>query len=333
MATGSPGTTHIHDPVAEISGFLASDIQAIEAILHEIIQSDSALIREVGDYICLTSGKKLRPMITLLMERAFGRAAQPPIHSAAAIEAIHIATLIHDDVIDKARLRRGRPSVNAHFGDDVAILMADYLYAAAFELALSHLNPEPLRLICQVTRKMCEGEVFQIERRGHWPSTEDYLHIISCKTAYLFSACGALGGLNADLSPARMTQVTAFGLHFGLAFQITDDALDYTATDDQWGKDRGMDLATGKQTLPLILTLNDASPEDRRQLTAILNNGRDIGVINQYLERYGALERSLSIAQDHGRQALAHLEGLEVADEKAYEYLAALAQYVAGRRY
>src|SRR4029453_17219129 len=125
-------------------------------------------------------------MITLLCARAFALNGVPaPVEVAAAMEAVHVATLLHDDVIDKAPLRRGQPSVNARWGDDVAILMADYLYSSAFELALQHLEPEPLRLITQVTRRMCEGEVFQIERRGSWLEPDDYLQIISAKTAFL----------------------------------------------------------------------------------------------------------------------------------------------------
>lgn len=322
------------DVTAEISSHLASELKAVEQILRGVIASESPLIREVGEYICLTSGKKLRPIITLLMARALGGdAAATPVHIAAAMEAIHVATLLHDDVIDKASLRRGRPSVNARWGDDVAILMADFLYSAAFELALHHLDPQPLQMICQVTRKMCEGEMFQIERRGQALGAEDYLHIISCKTAGLFSACAALGAISAGGPAAAIAQATAFGMAFGLAFQITDDTLDYMAADAQWGKSVGMDLAAGKQTLPLILTLQEASPEDRAAIEALLGEGRDVRAVFPYFERYGALGRSLETARTYTRQALAQLEGLPRADETALEFLQALPEYVVRRHY
>lgn len=333
MVIHSHKAVESNNPVAEISRCLASELQAIESILHHVVESDSPLIREVGEYICLTSGKKLRPIMTLLTARAFGKQAEAPIHAAAAMEIIHVATLMHDDVIDKAAMRRGKPSVNARWGDDVAILMADYLYAAAFELALEHLDPEPLRLICQVTRRMCEGEMFQIERRGQRLGREDYLHLITCKTAYLFSACSAVGGMSGGLAGEELLRVTSFGMDFGLAFQITDDALDYVATDEHWGKSVGMDLVTGKQTLPLILTLQDATAEDRQQLEAMLSNGRDFAAISHLLDRYDAINRSLDVAQDYARQALSHLQGLPITDETAYEHLLALPDYVVNRRF
>lgn len=321
------------DLVAEISDFLAPELQAVQRMLREIVESDSPLIRQVGDYVCLTSGKKLRPMMTLLAARAFGREAAAPVHVAAAMEAVHVATLLHDDVIDKANLRRGKPSVNAQWGDEVAILMADYLYASAFELTLHHLEPEPLRLICQITRRMCEGEVFQLEKRDARLSFDDYMYLITCKTAYLFSACGGLGAMCAGLSSDEVAKTTSFGLDFGLAFQITDDALDYVATDEQWGKPVGIDLVNGKQTLPLILALRDASPADRAQMEAILDGGRDLRPIVPYIEQYHSIQCALDIAREHSRKALGHLQGLTVVDRAAYDYLTALPEFVINRRY
>lgn len=322
------------DPVSEISTYLSAELKTVDTLLHEVLQSDSPLIREVGEYICLTGGKKIRPMMTLLTARAFGAASRElPVKVAAAMEAIHVATLLHDDVIDKASMRRGKPSVNARWGDDVAILMADFLFSSAFDLALSQLTPEPLRLLTQVTRRMCEGEMLQIERRGNWLSSEDYLSIIRCKTAYLFSACCALGALSAGLGPDLVSEVTNFGLNFGMAFQITDDALDYIASDAHWGKSLGMDLADGKQTLPLLLTLQAASPADRDRIEAIMNNGRDLSALAAIFARYDAIERSLEMARDYAAQASTQLAGLPPSGETAREYLVALTHYVVRRRY
>jgi len=159
MPPKSSDTLATEDTVKKITDFLADDLAQVDRILRETIESDSRLIREVGDFIGLSRGKKLRPIMTILTSRAFAPEATPPIEVASSLELIHVATLIHDDVIDKATTRRGMPSINAKWGDDVAILMADFLYSRAFDLALTALRPEFLRMICQVTQKMCEGEI------------------------------------------------------------------------------------------------------------------------------------------------------------------------------
>ena len=333
MVVQPHGPAAPRDTIQEISQHLAEELRGVETILQEVVNSESPLIREVGEYICLANGKKLRPMVNVLAARAFGPTGEVSLHLASAMELVHVATLLHDDVIDKAAMRRGKPSVNARWGDDVAILMADYLYASAFDLALEHLEPEPLKLICQVTRRMCEGEMFQIEKRGQWLTAEDYLHLITCKTGYLFSACAALGGSKAGLEPEPMASLAAFGLDFGLAFQITDDALDYTADDDQWGKGVGQDLAAGKQTLPLILTLEDAGEDERGQIETILSQGRDPGPIHESMRRSRAFDRSLEIAREYALQSVGHLEGLEVYDRAAHEFLMSLPEYVLDRKY
>lgn len=322
------------DLVAEIGALLAPDLKRVEQRLRKLVNSESRIIREVGEYVCLASGKKLRPIVTLLVGRAFGAPGrEAPVELATAVEAVHVATLLHDDVIDKAALRRGQASVNARWGDDVAILMADYLYAAAFELALHHLHAEPLRLFCNITRRMCEGEIYQIENRERWLTLDDYLHIITRKTAALFSACGAMGAWHAELGVEGAAQVAAFGHELGLAFQITDDALDYTASSEHWGKPVGVDAIAGKQTLPLILALQSASPQDREVLERELAAGTNAVRITEMLERYGAIERALDIARTHARQACTHLEGLTVQDPVAFEFLNMLPEYVIARRY
>lgn len=319
--------------LAEISRYLEDDVARVRELLRGLIQTDSKLIRDVGDYLNLASGKMLRPKLLLLVARAFGVAGRAaPVEVAAAMEAIHVATLLHDDVIDHGDTRRGQPSVNARWGTDVAILMADYLFAASFELAMSKLDPRPLQLICQVTRRMCEGEIYQIERRRQWITTEDYFYIITCKTARLFSACAALGATDAGLSDELTSRVAAFGLDFGLAFQITDDTLDYTARDGQLGKPAGLDLATGKQTLPLILAMRDASPDDLGRLHELLGNGKDPRQIREIMDRYGSINEAIEQAGQYARQASIHLEGLPVRDPAAFCHLQSLSRYVVQRQ-
>lgn len=321
------------DTVAEIGQYLAPELRKVEAILQGIVDSDSQMIREVGEYVALTSGKKLRPMLNLLATRAFNPTGEVSVQIAAAMELVHVATLLHDDVIDKAQIRRGQQSVNARWGDDVAILMADYLYSAAFELLLENLVAPPLRMVCKVTRRMCEGEMFQIERRGAWLTSEDYLHICSCKTGWLFSACAALGGELAHLESDHVARLAAFGMDFGLAFQITDDTLDYTAQSESWGKAVGSDLAAGKQTLPLILTLQHADEDEAAELRRALGEGGDPEIIHRAMARHRAIERSLDVARRYSSQSVEHLAPLEVRDPVAYEYLVMLPEYVIDRQY
>ena len=334
-----PTPTQPHRPVRSgdfldrASGFLQSELNSVNGILTAVVDSESSLIREVAEYISFTGGKKLRPMLTLLTARGLGGQCSPPVHLASAMEAIHVATLLHDDVIDRAPVRRGQASVNARWGDDIAILMADYLFAAAFDLALQHVGPEPLRLLTRVTRNMCEGEIYQIERRQRWLTQEDYLYLISCKTAYLFSACCALGAMHAGLDESTIEAAASFGLDFGLAFQITDDTLDYTAVDEHWGKPVGIDLTDGKQTIPLILAHERASEADRRRLEAIMNDGRDLASVRELLNRYGAIESSLEMARHYAGQASQRLQAVPGADPEAFSILESMPGYVVGRAF
>lgn len=333
MRSDRPQATQPHNPMPAISRLLAEDIDRVTAVLAAILDSDSPRIREVGAYIQLASGKKLRPIVTLLCARAFGTAPRPPVQVAAALEAIHVATLLHDDVIDKAPFRRGQPSVNARWGDDVAILMADYIFSAAFELSLEHLPPSMLRLICTVTRQMSEGEMFQIERRDAAITTDEYLHIVRCKTAWLFSACAALGGRHAGLEGEAVAELSSFGMEFGMAFQITDDTLDYTADDDQWGKEVGIDLAAGKRTLPLILALEAAPEDERTRVEAALNDGYDMNLVRDLVERRDGIARARETAAEFIRRAQARLESLQIRDPEARDLLTALCDFILARRY
>jgi octaprenyl-diphosphate synthase len=320
--------------LVQVASYLATELKAIDGVLHGVVDSESPLIREVSDYVCLGHGKKLRPILCLLATRAFHPKSQANLEMAAAMELIHVATLLHDDVIDKASMRRGKPTVNVRWGDDVAILMADYLYSAAFDLLIRRQGSQrPLHLIATVTRRMCEGEMFQIEHRGQLLSLDDYLRMCACKTGWLFSACVAIGGELAGLPEAQVSRLAAFGMDFGLAFQITDDVLDYAAQDAHWGKAVGGDLEAGKQTLPLILTLRDAAPDERARLESIIRHGGDLAPVREAIKRGRAIERSLDEARQYAQRAMSNLDGLSPADPVAFDHLASLPEYVIDRRY
>lgn len=317
--------------IDEIGDFLADDLAAVERQLDSVLDSETELVREVGQYVRSAQGKRLRPMLVLLTSRACGYSGEEPPKVAAALELIHTATLLHDDVIDKAPLRRGRPTVNKRWGDDVAILIADYLFSHAFSLAMQALNPVVLSTITQVTARMCEGEMFQIQKRNSLISREDYLHIVRSKTAFLFSACTGLGSVLAQTSEEQTLELTKFGLNFGVAFQITDDALDFAAQDEQLGKELWADIRNGKQTLPLIHAFEVASEDDRRNLWECWSNGRDRTRILAQVTKYRGVEAALLEARTFAQKAKAHLATLSPG--RATEYCSQLSDYVVSRTY
>ncbi len=299
--------------------FLSQDLAMVRRHLDKVFQVEGSLMGEVAGFVSESRGKMLRPAMVALVARAYGYdpTAGKQALLGAAVELFHVATLLHDDVIDEAPLRRGRDTVNARWGNDVAILFADYLYASSFDYALESLQPEVVKVLSKTTQKMTEGEMFQIEKRGDWLSVEDYFSIIRMKTAHLFSACAGLGAMVAAAPPDQVQKMFEFGLHFGMAFQITDDALDYEAQEDNWGKRVGADLKEGKQTLPLLHTIQQADDTDRKALLEVLANGRDFTTVHGYVKKYQGVDYSLEKAAEFTKSALDILENMPESDSSA----------------
>ncbi|GAB4321946.1 MAG: octaprenyl diphosphate synthase [Candidatus Sumerlaeia bacterium] len=312
--------------------YLERDIEQVEREIEATLDSASATIQNVAAYLQINGGKKLRPILAMLTARMFGHHGPEQIYIAAALELIHTATLLHDDIIDNAATRRGRPTVNAKFGQDVAILMADYLYASAFDLALTALNPEVLKVLTQATRKMVEGEMFQIERRGRRLTEADYLLIIEAKTAYLFAAAATLGAVVAGASKNDIFEMGNFGLHFGIAFQITDDALDYVGDSAVWGKPLGNDFLEGKQTLPLIRAMDCATPDERSAIWEGFTNGTNLDAAMQIMRRYNTIDYSLDRARLFTEKALASLRRVGPESEPR-RLIEDLTHYIVTRSY
>lgn len=319
-------TSHILD---EISDYLRPELAAVEQEISAVIESDTRLVKEVGEYVLSGRGKRLRPIMLLLVAKAAGYSGQSHINVAAALEIIHTATLLHDDVIDKAELRRSQPSVNARWGDDVAILIADYLYANAFRLAMQSLSPVVISTICQVTAQMCEGEMYQIEKRQQFLTQEDYLRIVRHKTAFLFSACTGLGGVLAELDEKQILQLTRFGLDFGIAFQVIDDTLDLVGHNDELGKDSGTDIRNGKQTLPLIHAYEQSNAQARARLEQLWLTDKDPVSMLKIIKEHNGIEYSLNVAREYAEKAKAHLQLLP--NGRAAELCHRLSDYVADR--
>jgi len=320
---------HGADRLDEMNNYLKDDLRRAHEWMDKVYQPEGKLMSEVARYVYDLRGKMLRPSMVCLFARAHGHDPADDRHTrlAAAMEIFHVATLLHDDVIDNSPTRRGRPTVNARWGNDVAILFADYLYASCFDLALSSLDPEVMRVLTRTTQKMTEGEMFQIEKRGTWLTVDDYLRIISMKTGHLYAACAGLGTLLGGGSRERVLRMMDYGLYYGIAFQITDDTLDYEATGEAWGKPVGGDVAEGKQTLPLVHALQVASPADRAALEATMSDGRDFQTILGYVRKYDGIEVSIAKAGEYSRKAMEFLGDLDPGNE-ATEHIRALTEGV-----
>lgn len=321
--------TKSSDILDQVSEFLKPELDALEAEIASVVESDTHLVKEVGHYVLSCKGKRLRPMMLLLVAKAAGYAGSDHVNVAAALEIIHTATLLHDDVIDKASLRRGQPTVNHRWGDDVAILIADYLYANAFRLATLSLSPVVVTTICKVTAQMCEGEMYQIEKRQQFLTTEDYLRIVRHKTSFLFSACTGLGAALAGMNEGQIAALTSFGLEFGTAFQIVDDTLDLVGQDDEIGKDSGTDIRNGKQTLPLIYAYEQADAAQRQKLDQLWKSNNNTGAWLEVIRTHNGVDHALTVAREYAGNAKTYLA--ELPDGPARQLCERLADYVADR--
>src|SRR5205823_8495825 len=249
----------------EIYDLVRSDLAQVEKEIGlESISSVDA-VTYIGQYLQTGGGKRLRPILTLLCGRLFGESTPGLTRMAAVMEMIHTATLVHDDVIDMAKTRRGRPSINVVWGNHTSVLAGDWLYMQAFQVALRERNFAILDLLINITQMMVEGELLQLERVGKIGVTEaDYMELIDRKTASLFSACARLGAVCANAGEEIENRLGEYAWHLGIAFQLVDDILDFTSREKILGKPVGNDLREGKVTLPLIYALETAEPEERK---------------------------------------------------------------------
>jgi octaprenyl-diphosphate synthase len=287
-----------------VAALVGDDLAAVEAEIHRELDSPVPLIQEMGGYIAGAGGKRLRPILLLLAARLADYRGPRAIRLACVVELLHTATLIHDDVVDQAPLRRGRPSANAQWGDDASVLVGDHLYSKSFAMLVRDNDRGVMETLARATVSMTEAEVFQLQlKRSGLTSEADYVRIITQKTASFMSACCRIGALLGAVAPAQTEALTRYGLDIGIAFQISDDALDFTADQARLGKAIGADLREGKRTLPLIAMLERVSTADAEQVRAALRR------------------RTLEAAEieDIRRLVLEH-DGVEYARERAYAF-------------
>jgi octaprenyl-diphosphate synthase len=296
----------------EIFDLVRTDLDQVEREIGlESIASVDA-ITYIGQYLQSGGGKRLRPILVLLCGKLCaktpGPAAAGLTRIAAVMEMIHTATLVHDDVIDMAKTRRGRPSINVVWGNHTSVLAGDWLYMQAFHVALRERNFAILDVLITLTQMMVEGELLQLERIGKIGVTEaDYMELIDCKTASLFSACARLGAVCANAGEEVETRLSEYAWNLGIAFQLVDDILDFTSREKILGKPVGNDLREGKVTLPLIYALETAEPEERKLVETVLADGNYDQVpcakILHILNRHHSIERAQERALSFTRKA------------------------------
>jgi len=296
-----------------------SDREAVDLEINRRLKSDVALINQLGGYIIMSGGKRLRPLLVILAARALGYAGDKHITLAAIVEFIHTATLLHDDVVDASELRRGRATANSVFGNEASVLTGDFLYSRAFEMMVDVGNMRVMDILANATNVIAEGEVLQL-LNIHDPdvSEEQYFKVIYGKTAKLFEAAARLGAVLNASSPEIEQAMATYGRHLGTAFQLIDDVLDYSSDSATLGKNVGDDLAEGKPTLPLIHALQHGSNAQQQLIrTAITEGGLDrIGDILRAIESTGSNAYTARRAEDEARRAT---EALAAIPESPYK--------------
>jgi octaprenyl-diphosphate synthase len=302
-----------HIAAQRIFSLIKSEMDLVEAEFNRQASSNIQVINYLGDYLLASGGKRVRPALLLLSNYAVGGNAKNKniIRLATVMEMLHTATLVHDDIIDNADLRRNRISVNARFGNQSAVLMGDWLYMSAFETSLKERSLEILDILTRLTRKMTEGELIQLTTLGKTEITEtEYFDILQRKTAFLFSACCEIGAILANATKEEQIALRDYGMNLGTAFQLADDLLDFTAEEEILGKAAGADLLEGKLTLPLIL-LREKEPDVKKALETIMHEGDYEKVsrsqLTEKLESYGLLEETRNRAYTFANEALKNL--------------------------
>jgi octaprenyl-diphosphate synthase len=294
--------------VREVFDLVRVDLEKVEKEFCRQTVSSIEAITEIGQYLQVSGGKRLRPVLVLLASKLCGFEGDPAIRMGAAYEMIHSATLVHDDVIDKAETRRGQPSINSRWGNHMSVLAGDWLYMQAFSIALAERNFKILDLLIGLTQVMVEGELLQLAYLRKEDLTEDdYFELTYRKTACLFSACLRTGALLADQPEEEESLLASYGINLGLAFQLIDDVLDFTSSEKKLGKPVGNDLREGKVTLPLIYLLQMCTPEDAQKVGRIFRDGGFEHVafaeVLEMVERCGALEAARSKAREFAVEA------------------------------
>ncbi len=321
--------------IADVFSAYRSEMSQVESHLDRYISSDVKLIPEVAHHLIDSGGKRLRPLLHMICSRLCGYVGDHRFPLAVSLEFIHTASLLHDDVIDEAFIRRGKTSANNLWGNAASVLVGDFLYSQALKLLSEIGDLAIIQLMSKTTHIMSEGEVFQLMKCGDASLTEEeYLSIVEKKTALLISAACASGALLGGASQDQITALEQYGYKIGMAFQITDDTLDNIAREEDFGKAIGKDLEEGKMTLPLIYTLAGCSQNERNMIKKTIQNKsftpETIRKIFALVQKSGGIDYSLNRAQTFIKESIKDLEVFN--DSPAKDHLRTVAEYVLSRK-
>ena len=322
------------DVLRQALRLVGKDWNLLNRLIYENLRSDVPLVGRVAQYLLNAGGKRIRPMLLMLVARTLGcPPGGPQVRAGVIVEYIHSATLLHDDVVDEAELRRGRAAANVLHGPAASVLVGDFLYSRAFELIVETLKKErAVEVLAATTNRIAEGEVLQLMNLKQLALTEEqYLEVIRRKTASLFKACAQIGAILADADPGVEEAAATYGLELGMAFQITDDALDYCGAEAAFGKSVGTDLKEGKTTLPLIYAMQAGSPPQQAALREALRSGglENLPQVVEAIESTGALQYAAKRAGEAAGRAVDALAALP--DSEFRDVLASLARFAADR--
>ncbi len=291
----------------EVFELLRDDLAAIEREFGRDTVSSVGVITEIGEYLRAGGGKRLRPALLLLSAKLFGNSGRTPVRLGAVVEIIHTATLVHDDIIDEAQTRRGRAAANTQWGNSKCVLAGDWLYMQAFNIAVQERNFRILDVLIELTQVMVEGELLQMEKLGRPITMEEHLDLIHRKTACLFSVCMRLGGITGRATAEQEEALAAYGRNLGMAFQIVDDVLDLTASEEILGKPVASDLREGKATMAVIHALQQCTSQQRQIIERVLQersfNSVQHGDILRILDDCGSLDYAMARAQEYADDA------------------------------
>ena len=320
--------------LSQIFESIRGDLDAVDREFVRHVESQVDVIPQIGRYIQGSGGKRVRPAVLIMAARLGGYQGDRAVLYAAVVEFIHTATLVHDDIIDDSELRRGRLAVHSRWGNDVTVLLGDYLYIKSMAMALTHDTLDIVRLLCDVTLRMIEGELYQLTKNGDAGITEDeHFDIIRRKTAYLFGGCAQIGGMLGRIGPEQEKALQEYGFNLGIAFQVVDDLLDFTGDLAALGKPVGADLREGKMTLPLIHLLQQGEDAGEKIVRDIISSREASN--EQWSQLLGLLSKHRSIdyafdrAVEYAERAKKPLYAFPPSSER--DALLALPDYVLSR--
>ena len=321
-------------PLDSIQSIIVNDIQAVNVVIEESLHSEVALVNQVSHYIINSGGKRLRPILVLLAAGLFGKVTPQHHQLAAVVELIHTATLLHDDVVDESKKRRGQNTANALFGNAASVVVGDFVYSRAFQMMVAVQNMRVMEVLSNATNVIAEGEVLQLLNVHNADITDaDYLQVIHYKTAKLFEAATRLGAIISKASPEDEVALSLYGMHIGTAFQLIDDVLDLSGNALAIGKNLGDDLSEGKPTLPLLYAMRNGNAEESKTIKHAIEHGglEDLASVLNAVERTGALDHVRGIAASECALASAAISHFS---ESAYKTaLLALAEFSVSRTY